>query len=335
MYRVLVYNTHEGEMQRLKEMLNPAAGYEIVVCSSAKDFLRPETYGGIDAVLDGNPNLKLTEEYFAMLEELGINKLVLRMTGVGQVDFTAASEHGVEIANVQNYDPNVIAELTVALAMGLNRNLFAIADHVRQKDFRIDFPYFREIRDLTVGVLGVGHIGSLSAKYFAAMGARVIGWDKNPFEPNREFMTYVNLENVRREADIILVHLPFVKDENYHLIGREFLRGVKKDVIIVNAARGELVDLAAINEAVREDRIRAYGTDVIEKEQFVNGRCGEEITDPDVLEAVSLYPRIIFTPHVGAYSERAKTAMIEIAAQGIIDFLAGKTPRYCLNPRKK
>ena len=335
MKRVLVFAMQDIEMQALRKIFTPDKGIELVWCDTQEAFFAPASYQDIDLVLSGNPTLKLTDDYFALLEAAGIQKMVLRMTGVGQVDFAAATRHGVEIANVQNYDPNVIAELAVALAMALNRNLFAIADNMRQKDFRVSFPHFREIRDLTVGVLGVGHIGSLSAKMFAAMGARVLGFDKHPYEPNKEFMTYTDLEEIRREADIILVHLPFIKEENYHLIGAEFLAGVKPGVIIVNTARGDLVDLPAVCEAVRENRIQAYGTDVIEKEQFVFRHAGDEITDPAVLEAIELYPRIIFTPHVGAYSERARQAMVDIAAEGIMDFLNGKTPRYCLNPIKK
>ena len=86
---------------------------------------------------------------------------------------------------------------------------------------------------------------------------------------------------------------------------------------------------------MRENRIKAYGRDVTENEQFVFRHAGEEITDPDVLAAVELYPRVVFTPHVGAYSARARQAMVDITAEGIIDFLNGKTPRYCLNPRTK
>ena len=117
MKRVLVFAMQDSEMQALRKIFTPDKGIELVWCDTQEAFIAPASYQDIDLVLSGNPTLKLNDDYFALLEAAGIQKMVLRMTGVGQVDFTAATRHGVEIANVQNYDPNVIAELAVALAM--------------------------------------------------------------------------------------------------------------------------------------------------------------------------------------------------------------------------
>ncbi len=327
MKKIVIYGMRPEEEDAIRQELTGT--YVLHFCRNTEEYLDVRTYEQASLVVSGNPNLPLGEDYFALLEQAGVHYAVYRMTGVGQIDFAAARAHHVRIANVQNYSPNAIAELAVALALALNRHLPLYGEMTRTGSFvhPADEPIFREIRDCTVGILGVGHIGSVTAKTFAAMGARVIGYDVHPWQPNEAFMTYTDLATVQKESDIICIHLPASK-ENYHLINAQFLRQLKPDCLLVNAARGDLVSLHDVCEAVRNQQIGGYGTDVLEHEPEIFNHPAEEIKDPEVQEACALYPRILITPHVGAWTARAHQAMIDITIAEARSFLEEDKAQY-------
>lgn len=298
--------------------INEKFGFDITYYGNV-DLYDESLYQGMDAVVNGNPTTKLSDDYFAMLKRNNISIFVAKMTGVGQIDMEAAKRQGVMVANVQSYSPNAIAELGIGMAMAMNRHLFEMQVRNQKLDFFNRYTYFREIRDSVVGILGVGKIGATSAKLFAGMGAKVIGYDPRPYADNESFMQYVDLETLQKESDILLVHTPYIQGVNYHLVGADFIANMKSDALIINMARGELVDLASVNKAIKENKLGGFGTDVLENEYKYFGKQLEEIEDETVREALELYPRVIISPHVGANTYRARYNMIEIALQEVKD----------------
>ena len=290
-----------------------------------------DLYEGVDYVISGTPTYKFDEEYFAMLERKKIKLFIAKMTGVGNIDLNAASKHDVTVANVQGYSPNAISELALSLALSLNRNLFQIEDNLQHYDFRMSFDFFKEIRDCVVGIYGVGRIGATTAKMFSSIGSKVIGCDPFPRKENEQFMKYIDISELKKESDILILHSPYIKGENYHIIDYEFISGMKKDVILINVARGELVDLSAVNKAIKENRLLGYGCDVLENEQEYFGKKVSEINDSDIKTALSLYPKIIITPHVGAHTLRAREAMVDIAFSQISEFIETGSCRFKVN----
>ncbi|MDD3924725.1 MAG: NAD(P)-dependent oxidoreductase, partial [Erysipelotrichaceae bacterium] len=195
----------------------------------------------------------INRDLLARFAKHGIKYYVTRSTGYNHIDLKAAKEFGIRIANVPAYSPNAIAELALALALDLNRKVSEQANDIANKRFTRPEKLFKEIRDCTVGILGLGSIGSTSAHYFNALGAKVIGYNRSINPDNEKILTYMDVDKVIKQSDILLIHLPYIQDENYHMINKELLKDAKKELIIINTARGELVNLRDIVELIEKE----------------------------------------------------------------------------------
>lgn len=253
------------------------------------------------------------------LRQHGIIYVSLFSTGYDTVDVAKAVRLGVHVANNRAYSPNAIADVAVALGMTLLRGLAPLSLAVSRGDFRQPASEAREVRDCTVGILGCGAIGSTVAAYYRAMGARIVGFDKYPRQDAG--IEYLPLAEVLKQSDIISIHLPYFPDQNYHLIDEQALKLVKPQTVIVNAARGELVDLAAVEQAVADGRLQGYGCDVFENEVSFIGKTVDTIDDPVIRRAAELYPRILMTPHMGSHTARARENQVDIALRNIAEFV--------------
>lgn len=183
------------------------------------------------------------EIVYQKLHEYGVKCIGLRIVGFNTINFDFTKKYDLLVTNVPVYSPRAIAEMTVTQAMYLLRK---IGEFRYRMDHDHDFTWpsnliSNEIYNLTVGLIGVGHIGSAVAQIFSAMGAKVIAYDVayNPeFEP---FLTYTDFDTVLKEADIVSLHTPlFPSTEN--MIGEKQLKEMKKSAYLINCARGELVD---------------------------------------------------------------------------------------------
>ncbi|MGN1398584.1 MAG: NAD(P)-dependent oxidoreductase [Erysipelotrichaceae bacterium] len=304
----------------LYEQLNKKYQFDLTCYPTGGDIYDESIYQNADYVISGNTTAKLSDDYFAMLKRNGVKLFVAKMTGIAQIDLSAVKRNSLHLANVQNYSPNAISELALALALSLNRNLYQIQLNNRNADFTLNYPYFKEIRDCVVGIYGIGRIGVTTAKLFNSLGSRVIGYNPTIRKENEQFLTYVDIPTLQRESDILILHAPYVKNQNYHVINADFIAGMKPQAIIINVARGELVDLAAVNEAISRGQLAGFGCDVIENEQKVFAQKLDDITDEVLKQAINLYPKVIITPHIGAHTITARTNQIEIAFKQILEF---------------
>lgn len=319
----------DGELALYKEE-NKAFGYNINYYYNDHDLYDEKIYDGVDFVISSNSTEKLSDKYFEILKKHGVKLFVAKMTGIAQIDMDAAKRNGVRVANVRGYSPNAIAELALTFAMMLERNICEIELFNKHRNFKLNYSLFNEIRDLTVGIYGVGRIGSTSAKLFNDIGSKVIGFDPYPYEANKEFMEYVSMEKLKSDSDVLILHSPYVEGVNYHIIDQDFIKGMKDNAVIVNVARGELVDLRAINKAIISNKLKGFASDVLENEQIIFGKEVDKIDDPDINEAVNLYPRVIITPHIGAYTLRARKSLIEISLSEIKEYVDSGTCRFLI-----
>ena len=331
MAKILITNYNFLDKENY-ELLNQDYGFEFINIKEGTSILDETNYQSeIDVVIYSSSTTHIAEEYFAMLERNRIHYLVAKMTGIAQIDLQAAKRHNVKVANVRNYSPNAIAELALSLTLSMNRELFRVKENEKKQDFTKNaIPCGKEIREQTIGIIGVGQIGIKTAAYFKGLEAEVIGYDPYPKKEAEVFLHYVSLEELRKRADIVILHTPYIEGVNYHLIDAEFIRDMKDGALLINAARGELTDLKAIVEAVKTGKLRGYGTDVLEKEELLFGKKVENIEDEDIKEALELYPRIIITPHIGAHTRNARRRIVQIALEECADFIQkGKAQYEC------
>ncbi len=244
--------------------------------------------------------------------------------GVDNVDLAAATESGVLITRVPGYrEREAVAELTVALTLAAVRKVCQACKAVREGRWRDrgSFVGF-ELRGRTVGIIGLGNIGSRVAEIFSkGFGAKVIAYD--PYVSDEWARRYcaepVDLDTLLRESDIITLHAPLTP-ETRHMIGRRELEEVKEGVVIINTARGELIDTSALVEALKAGKVGAVALDVVENEPIG--------ADHPLLK----FDNVIVTPHIGSYTLEGLKAMGDSVIEAILAVIEGRVPEGLINP---
>lgn len=244
--------------------------------------------------------------------------------GVDNVDVEAATENGVLVTRVPGYkEREAVAEHAVALMLAVVRHLCQASGAVRKGRWgdRGKFVGF-ELRGRSVGIVGLGNIGSRVAEILSrGFGANVLAYD--PYvdgeTAGRFGAKLVSLDELLSSSDIISLHVPLTK-ETRHMLDKDALSKVKEGIIIINTARGELVDTDALIEAIRAGRIGGVGLDVVE---------GEPIgADHPLLK----FDNVLVVPHIGSNTVEGIRGMDESCVAAILDVIRRKAPEGLVNP---
>jgi glycerate dehydrogenase len=249
-----------------------------------------------------------------VLKQLPKLKLIaVAATGTDVVDKVYCKEHGITVVNIRNYAFNTVPEHVIALMFALRRNLFAyVADVQAGRWGKVDqFCFFdhpiRDIAGSTMGVVGFGAIGKAVAKRAECLGMKVLPYDIVDV-PGR-----VDFDTILRESDVITLHMPLTP-ETKNMIGAAEFQKMKPTAILINTARGGLVDEAALAEALRSGTIAGAGFDVLTKEPPKEGNI---LLDPTI-------PNLIVTPHVAWASREAMQILADQLIDNIEAFVGGK-----------
>jgi D-3-phosphoglycerate dehydrogenase len=239
--------------------------------------------------------------------------------GVDTVDLAAATEHGIVVANVPDYGTDEVSNHAVALVLALHRRIVTYDRSVRSGrwDFQAGAPVPR-LRGLVLGVVGFGRIGRMVAEKLRPFGLRILVADPI-VTAVPDWAEHVDLDDVLARADIVTLHCPLTP-ETRHLIGARALALMKPSAILVNTARGGVVDTAALVDALETRRIAGAGLDVLEREPLAAG---------DRLAALD---GVVLTPHAAFYSEGSIVELKGKTAQAVLDALEGRRPASVVNP---
>ena len=238
-------------------------------------------------------------------------------TGIDNIDVKACTEHGVIALNTPTANNMAAGELAVAQAFAIFRNTIQANEGVHNDDFRRGNWVGVELEGKTVGVIGLGRIGSIVSRKLKGVGMTVIAYD--PYVATEKFdklgvKRCQTLDELLAEADLITLHTPKTK-ETYNMLSKEQLYKCKRGVRIVNCARGGLVNEQDLADALAEDQVAAAAIDVFDKEPSYNKQPGEQNFENVLLHA----PHCIITPHLGASTVEA-TAKV---GQGIVELIDG------------
>lgn len=324
--KVLCYGVRDVEEKFFHE-LNKKFNFDITCIPQYLNT--PETAWlakGYDAVILRG-NCWATKENLDIYKECGVKYVLTRTVGINHIDKEYANSLGMKMAYVPFYSPNAIAELAVTHAMMLVRNMSLTTSMTSKKDFRVVSGMFsKEIRNCTVGVIGLGKIGFTAAKLFKGLGANVLGYDIFPKENVEDVLTQVSLDELVKNSDIISLHVPFIKEQG-KLVTEEFLNKMKKGSILINTGRGETVDTHALVEALKSGHLAGAGLDTLDNEAeiFFKDFSDKEIQNKDFDELVKLYPRVLISPHIGSFTDEAVTNMIETTYENLEDFIKNGT----------
>jgi len=247
------------------------------------------------------------------LKQLPKLKLIaVAATGTDVVDKAYCKANGITVVNIRNYAFNTVPEHVIALIFALRRNLLAYVEDVRAGRWgKVDqFCFFdhpiRDVAGSTLGVIGYGALGKSVAKRAEALGMRVLPFDVFP-QPG-----LVDLETVLKESDVITLHVPLTP-ETKNMIGAKELKMMKPTAILINTARGGLVDEAALAQALKDGTIAGAGFDVLTKEPPKEG---------NILLELDL-PNFILTPHVAWASQEAMQILADQLIDNIEAFVGG------------
>lgn len=263
-------------------------------------------------------------ERMKLLADNGLKYYLTRTAGYNHVDVQACRDFGIETAYVPGYSPNAIAELAVTLSMMLLRNTAYATYEATQGRFKVTNQMFsREVRGCTVGILGCGRIGCTAAELFKGLGARVIGYDVYESDHAKSIMEMKSVEDVLREADIVAIHMAYAKGKNDNFIDAEKIAMMKDNAILVNVARGEVLDTKAAVEAIKSGHLAGLGLDVVAREGalFNHTFDPQNIGDPLFQDLIDLYPKVLVTPHIGSATDLALVDMIEVTLKNMDEYL--------------
>ena len=247
-----------------------------------------------------------------------------------------AGSKTIKSAFVPGYSPNAIAELAVSLTMALLRNIVYTVERTSKQDFIVtDQLFSREIRGCTVGILGCGRIGRTAAKFIHGLGAKVIGYDLYPVEEAKEYMEYVSFEEIAKRSDVISIHLNYIKGQNDNLVDAKFVSMMKEHAILIDTGCGEVVDFEAVLDAVEAGKLDGFGADVVKNETklFFKDRTGLELEDKIHQRMISLFPKVLITPHIGSATNLALRDMIEISLKNMEEILKTGTCKNTLTEK--
>ncbi len=208
-------------------------------------------------------NDRLDSECIGLLQEAGIELIALRCAGFNNVDLPAARERGIRVTRVPAYSPHAVAEHTLALLLCLNRKIHRAFNRVREHNFSLNGLVGFDLYGKTVGIIGTGKIGRITAELFRGFGTQVLATD--PFADHGWAescqVRYVEMNELLRESDIVSLHLPLTS-ETYRLINGENLSRMKKGAYLINTGRGKLIDTGALIGALKAEHLGGVALDV-------------------------------------------------------------------------
>jgi D-lactate dehydrogenase len=259
------------------------------------------------------------------IAEKGIRLLALRSAGFNHVDLAAARDLDLTLLRVPAYSPYAVAEHAVAMILSLNRKIHRAYNRVREGNFALDGLLGFDLHGKTVGIVGTGKIGAITAKILHGFGCRLLGYDvsQNP-DCQALGMEYVSLRELFGASDIVSLHCPLLP-ETYHLINAEAIEQMKPGVMLINTSRGQLINTKAVTKGLKSGKIGYLGLDVYEQETdlFFEDLSNQVIQD-DVFQRLLTFPNVLIIGHQAFFTEEALKNIAETTIANITDFEQGR-----------
>ncbi len=298
-------NMEEGIIWSYEELLRHGAGHEYIYCLLTDNI----DARFLEACVVGTPRLK-------MVANMAV--------GFNNIDVDAATRLGIAVSNTPGVLSDTTADLAFALLMATARRIPEAERYLRAGKYKGWGPLLfcgAEVHGSTLGLIGVGRIGKIMAKRASGFDMKVIYYDVYRLSPEEEttyHLTYMPMDDVLRQADFVSVHTPYMPS-THHLIGEREFHTMKPSGILINTARGPIVDENALARALQDKTIAAAGVDVFENEPAV---------EPDLLAMEN----VVLLPHIASASLKTRTLMATMASDNIVAHYHGQRPPNIVNP---
>lgn len=248
----------------------------------------------------------ITNQTLLALARAGVGYISTRSIGYNHLDVDYADSLGITVENVA-YSPDSVADYTLMLMLMAVRNAKSMIRRADIHDYRLNDVRGKELRDLTVGVIGTGRIGAAVIDRLRGFGCRTIAYDNRPATS----ADYVPLDELLRLSDVVTLHTPLTAD-THHLMDRRRIEQLKPGAYVVNTGRGPLLDTEALLTALEDGRLGGAALDVVEGEDGIfYADCSNEPIESKQLLRLQELPNVIVSPHTAYYTDHALSDTVE------------------------
>lgn len=256
-------------------------------------------------------------ELMKQLAAKNVRVVATRTIGYDHIDIKAAKDNGIHVCNGY-YDPDGVAEYTIMLMLMSLRNYKQALYRANANDYSLNGLMGKEMRNLTVGIIGTGKIGRKVIEILQGFGCEILAYNRTQKDMGDLKFRYCSLDELYEKSDIISLHVPLATQTRY-MICEETIAKMKKGVILINCARGELMCLKDIIKGIESEKIGALGLDVIEDEEGIYHRDRRsDIISNKNMAYIRQFPNVTMTQHMAFYTKEAVKSM---AAGGICNIV--------------
>ena len=317
--KILFFDTKSYDKESFDKQ---AVNYPDIEIEYLKTDLAPKTaplakgYDAVCAFVSSDVGTKTVEA----LHEAGVKLILMRCAGFNNVDLDKAKEYDMKVMRVPGYSPEAVAEHAMTLALAVNRRIHKAYVKVRENDFSLGGLMGFNFYQKTAGIVGTGKIGAAMARICRGFGMKVIAYDVYENPSLKDFVTYVTLDELLAQSDLISLHCPLM-DSTYHLINKDTIAKMKDGVILVNTSRGGLVKTNDLIDGIRARKFFGVGLDVYEEEtKNVFEDRSDEILEHSTTARLLSFPNVMITSHQGFFTQEALEAISKTTLDNAVAF---------------
>jgi D-specific alpha-keto acid dehydrogenase len=317
---ITVYGCERDEADTFSELC-PRFGVVPTIAGDAVSETSVISVPGNRCISVGHKS-EISRRVLRVLKEVGVEYISTRSIGVDHIDLDAAEDVGITVENVV-YAPDGVADYTLMLILMAIRGAREVVSAAERRDFRLGSVRGRDLRDMTVGVVGLGRIGDAVVRRLHGFGCRVLALDSS--NSREAAADLVSLQDLLLESDVVTLHVPLNAD-THHFIGREQVEMMKQGAFLINTGRGALVDTDALIVALESGKLGGAALDVLEGEEGIfYSDCTERPICNQFLLRLQALPNAIVTPHTAYYTERALYDTVEQTLVNCLNFERNRT----------
>jgi D-specific alpha-keto acid dehydrogenase len=283
----------------------PRFGVVPTITDAAVSEANVELALGIRCISIGHKT-RVTNPTVRALSEAGVRYISTRSVGCNHIDVAYAESLGISVEAV-TYSPDSVADYTLMLMLMAVRHAKSVIRRTDAHDYRLTELQGKELRDLTIGVIGTGRIGGAVMDRLRGFGCRTLAYDTRP----NSAAHYVTLGALLEQSDIVTLHTPLTA-ETHHLLDRHRIDRLKHGAVIVNTGRGALLDTVALVSALESGRLGGAALDVLEGEEGIfYSDCSNRRIESPLLVRLHKLPNVLISPHTAYYTDHALSDMVE------------------------
>jgi D-specific alpha-keto acid dehydrogenase len=314
---ITIYGCEPAEAVLFRE-LAPRFGVVPTITDAAVSEATSELALGNRCVSVGHKT-RITGPTLLALSEAGVEYISTRSIGFDHIDVDYAHRVGISVGTVA-YSPDSVADYTLMLMLMTARNAKSVLRRAEVHDYRLSEVRGKELRDLTVGVIGTGRIGAAVIDRLRGFGCQTLAHDSRP----QTSADYVTLDDLLAQSDIVTLHTPLTAD-THHLLDRRRIDRMRRGAVVINTGRGSLLDTEALIRALESGKLGGAALDVLEGEEGIfYADCRDRPPGSESLLRLQEMPNVLISPHIAYYTDHALSDTVENSLVNCLTFESGK-----------